>query len=535
MKNALWLACAAAGLAPVALSAKKAPERPNLLLIMTDQQRYDALGVAGKFPFLKTPNLDRLARTGAYFSRAYTQCAVSAPVRTTILTGMTIYNHKMFTNERTKEDPASYGFTHGLSFDQVLSRNGYYVEHHGKLHTPTVLADCYLNYKKVVDKNGRVEYVGEDKADYFAYIESIYGKLPFKDGDLWDTSFRMPYTPDPLDRRYGKGTDYRLSADEQKIRKHSQPDQHGKLPIKAEHSFTAYQAKNAIQALERAAKSGKPFSVTCSFMFPHAPMLPTEPYYSMYPLEQMPVSASIADPMKDSPYASANGRKSMPEYSDPQKIRYMMSSYFGLVTEIDTWVGELLKTLKRIGADKNTLVIFVSDHGEMLGSHGMREKNVFFEESARVPLIVNFPGKIKPVTVDRYVSNLDLYATILDYLGVKAPGKNDSRSLRGLIEGTDKTRGEYLVTEWLYRGPTQPNYMVVKDNWKLYVPYTPDSKVINVLHDLNTDPYEMKNLLSGPDKAKYMAKAEELKACLVQWLKEHDNTEHAQSVAARKL
>ena len=536
MKRSLLLSTAAIGTAVLPAFGKVAKtetKRPNLLIIMTDQQRFDALGIAGKYPFLKTPNIDKLARNSAYFTHAYTQCAVSAPARATILTGMTVNNHGQRNNDVKYKD--SFGFTKNLSFDQMLCKNGYYAEFHGKLHNPSRIASCYANFTRQDGPNGEIEYAGEmNFKEYHKYIKDLYGDIPFNEGDLYDNTYGMPYTPDPIDRFYGRGTNYKISEAEKKIRPLTQPDAHGKLPISAEHSYTAFQARKAIEALKRAGNSGKPFSVTCSFHFPHSPILATEPYYSMYNPADMPIPASINDDMKDSPYLKENGRLVLPQYADPSKIGYMMSCYFGLVTEIDKWVGEILKTLDEIGETDNTMVIFMSDHGEMLGSHGMREKNVFFEESARIPLMISFPGRIKPTVIDKYVSNIDLYATILDYMGVKDTQKTDSESLRGMIEGTDKKKGEYIVTEWNFRGPGEPNYMIMKDNWKLYIPYTVDSKVKNAMHNLNEDPYEMVNLLSPENHDKNVAKAEELRAELVKWLKKH-NPEFVAGVAARQL
>jgi arylsulfatase A-like enzyme len=540
-KNPIILSVVAATVLPVAGSAQsnrkqteEADGHPNLLFIMTDQQRYDALAIAGRFPFLQTPNLDLLATQGAYFTHAYTQCAVSAPARATILTGQTVWNHRLLTNELVNRAPDSFGFTHNRTFDQILAERGYYIEHHGKLHTPTRLAEGYVNYDNYVMKNGvSTLTVDTPMNEYRDYLKDKYGEMSFGEGDQWDTSYGSVYTPDPIDRRYGMPTNTTIENVKGQ-RKFAQPDEHGKLPFTAEDSYTAFQSQQVIEALERAKKSGKPFSVTCSYHFPHAPMLATAPYYGMYPINSMPIPASILDDMTDSPYIMANGRNLLPQYANPYKIRYMISTYLGLVTEIDHWVGELLATLDKLGVADNTLVVFLSDHGEMLGSHGMREKNVFFEESARIPMIFYFPARIKPTKVDKYVSNLDVYATILDYLGVKDTQKNDSESLRGMIEGTDRDKGKSVVTEWLYRGPTQPNYMVVMDGWKLYVPYTPDSDVINAMHDLATDPYEMTNLLAGGDRDKHLAKAEELKAELVKWLKKH-NPEHADGVAQRSL
>jgi arylsulfatase A-like enzyme len=213
----------------------------------------------------------------------------------------------------------------------------------------------------------------------------------------------------------------------------------------------------------------------------------------------------------------------------------MISNYYGLVKEIDDWVGKILETLDRHGLTDNTLVIFTSDHGEMLGSHGMREKNVFYEESAHVPLLVRFPARLKSnTTVNGYVSLIDLFATILDYLEVKKY-PSDGKSLRGLIEGTDTQHGQYVVTEWLWRGDTESNYMIVKDGWKMMIPCSKSSKVLDALYDLNTDPYEMNNLIGkNPNRRQYAAKTEQLRACLLEWLKKNGSS-HFDGVKERSL
>ena len=213
----------------------------------------------------------------------------------------------------------------------------------------------------------------------------------------------------------------------------------------------------------------------------------------------------------------------------------MISNYYGLVKEIDDWVGAMLNTLDKHGLTDNTLVIFVSDHGEMLGAHGMREKNVFYEESAHIPLMVRFPRQIKKNTkVNGYVSLVDLFATIMDYLKIKEH-KSDGKSLRGLIEGTASEHGKYAVTEWDYRGDISPNYMIIKNGWKMIIPYSATSEVINALYDLNTDPYEMNNLIGkNPDRHRYAEKTEELRACLLEWLKKNGSS-HYEGVRKRKL
>lgn len=493
-------------------------DAPNLLFIMTDQHRFDALSMAGN-TVLETPNLDRLAKEGAFFTNAYTQAAVCAPARATLLTGHTIENTGLRTNELAKKATEDSGIMPQKTFDEILVSNGYKAEHYGKWHNPGFHAKIYQN-----------KDFGKLHKTYMDYLDIHVPVRPLRAGELYDTFTGRPYIPNPMDKRYNASN---LVLQQWKDGRKPQPDLHGKLLIPSEHSYTAYQAKKVIDAIERL--KDEPFTITSSFNHPHAPMLPTPEYYQIYPVEEMMPPASIHDPMTNSPYYNANGRLKHPEYADPDKIRYMISDYYAMINEVDHWVGEILNKLEELDLADNTMVIFTSDHGEMLGAHGMREKNVFYEESAHIPLIIRYPGKIKPGTVvNNYVSTLDLYATIMDYLGKKAP-ESDGKSLRDVIENNKSNREDFLVTEWDYRGDVQPNYMIIKDGWKLIIPYTKDSKVIDALYHLPSDPHEMKNLIGkNPEKNTYKAKVKELKTDLLVWLKEH-NSDHYEGVLNRKI
>jgi arylsulfatase A-like enzyme len=520
-----FMSLIAAGLC-VSLSLQ-AQEKKNLLFIMTDQQRYDALSIAGN-TVLETPNLDRLAEQGAWFKNAYTPCAVCAPARSSILTGYNVENTGMRTNDRAyyydKEEVMTMP-----TFDEILTEQGYHCEYYGKWHSQSSHTSVYKNPKQAA-KNGKSVFGhGGQKFVHLDYLDEHVPKRELKEGELYDRMTNRPYETDPLDSHHGM-TQEALTASKER---YPQCDMHGVLRIPKEHTLTAFQAKETMEALERL--KDKTFSITCSFHFPHAPMLPPEPYYSMYPAEKMLPPVSIADDMENSPYRSANGRLDYPEYADSEQIKYMISNYYGLVKEIDDWVGKILNKLDELGLADHTLVIFTSDHGEMLGAHGLREKNVFYEESSHIPLIMRLPGEIKSHTrVDGYVSLVDLFATILDYTQVEEH-PSDGTSLRGLIEGTDTDHGEYVVTEWNYRGDISPNYMVVRDGWKLMIPYSKSSSVINALYDLNNDPHEMNNLLgSNPERVLYEERAEELRACLLEWLTKHDS-KHVKGVKERKL
>jgi len=502
-----------------------AQSKKNLLFIMTDQLRYDALTIAGN-TVIKTPNLDRLAKQGAFFTNAYTPCAVCGPARSSILTGCRVESTGVKSNSETYYYSDSEVMTMP-TFDEILNDNGYHCEYYGKWHAMTRSAEIYKN--PVLQASNGSSVFGPSGQSYIwrDYIYS-FGAVPEPvDGQFKEDLSKFPYIANPLDFYFGK-TWEQLQAEGLK---HSQPDQHGQLLLDKDLTLTAYQAQQTIEALERL--KDKTFSLTCSFHFPHSPMTVPEPYYSMYAHGDIPLPISLNDNMANSPYYNSNGRTKHPEYADGNKIKYMIAEYYGIITEIDDWVGKILDKLEELGIAEKTMIIFTSDHGEMLGSHGMREKNVFLEESAHIPLFISSLGDINAQsTVEGYVSLVDLFPTILDYLNVPdAP--SDGKSLRGLINGTDTEHGQYVVTEW--DRDNTPNYMVVKDGWKLMIPYTIHSTVINAMYDLNSDPYEMNNLLgNNPNRTIYLQKAEELRTCLLEWL-EKNNSIHYYSVSQRDL
>ena len=522
----------AVGIVLVAVHAK-ADRPPNLLFIMTDQQRWDTMSIAGN-TVLKTPNMDRIGKEGVYFVNANSQCPVCGPSRSSLMTGRTVEN----SNVRTNMDADEPGRTPMSCYDEQLSDQGYATEYYGKWHAPLGRA---LKYDNAVTPAGQAMW---ERGPGLATLYNDYLGRNVKRVKLWlnpemehsgmqDQTFdHRPYKTNPLDTRHGMSPGIKTDENGKKLMVR-QPDQHGVSTVPAEHTITAFQSRLALEALERLAKQDKPFSLHLSYHCPHSPITPSEPFASMYKPEDMIPPASIGDPMDNSPYVHENGRSKMPQYADPRKIKYMIANYYAFVKEIDVWVGEILDQVEALGLADNTLIIFTSDHGEMLGAHGMREKNVFYEESVHIPLMMRLPGRIKPGTVvDVPVSQIDLYATIQDYLG-SAKSESDGESLRRYIEGTDRSKDPYAVAEWNWRGPVQPNLMIRTRNWKYFIPNTSDSPVMNVLYDLKNDPHEMNNLLGkNPQAEKHRAQAEQMKEHLVQWLKKTESP-HLEEVEKR--
>ena len=476
-----------------ATAAAKPPV--NLLFVMSDQFRFDALSCAGN-RILRTPNLDRLAKEGAIFRNAMSACPVCVPARTTILTGKTCASTHVVGNASARDlehDP-------GPSFDNLLNDRGYKSQYYGKWHAPYKMARTYDN--KVCPVGARVAGVMEEKQHYLAYLDK-HVPVRRQPGQFLDAGSNRYYTPAILDARYGLH-----GREDEKVK---QAEEYGWLHIPKEHARAAFTVDEALHALEEM-KAG-PFSLTCSIGPPHPPMVNVEPYWGMYPAGEMPLPKNFADDMTWSPY---RGRASgMDLYQKPENIRAMTSIYYGLVAEVDDNIGRLLDRLEAMGLAQNTLVIFTADHGEMLGSHGMNSKGVFYEESAHVPLLMRLPGAIRPGTaVENPVTHADLFPTILDYLG--APERAcDGRSLRTLIEGR-AGYPDFCVSEW---NPASPNLMVRTRDWKLMIANRAEAKTLDALFNLKDDPYEMRNLVGAPDdRVRYRKQAGEMKERLLAWM-----------------
>ncbi|MCL5744663.1 MAG: sulfatase-like hydrolase/transferase [Acidobacteria bacterium] len=477
-----------------------ASAKPNLLVIMTDQQRSSALSCAGN-SILKTPNLDRLASQGVMYRNAITPCPVCVPARTSILTGKSVQT----TGVNTNEFAADTELDCGPSFDNLLAARGYSTEYYGKYHAPYRMAKTYLN--KVPYAGKRVPGAPSHRQQFIDYLDQHAPARPLKPGELMSKDFDRPYTPARLDARYKDPN-----------AKSGQGEVFGWLHIPKEYSFTAYTVDEAIHSLDRL--KGGPFSLTCSIGPPHPPFLNVSPYWGMYPDRDIPLPKNFRHDMTHSPYREKAAR--MAPYHIPENVQCGLSIYYGMVKEVDDNVGRLLRRLDENGLTDNTLVVFMSDHGEMMGSHGMGSKGVFYEESVHVPLMLRFPGRIKPGTVvDNPVSTMDLFATVLDYLGVDAP-QREGYSLRG-------SSPDYRVSEWA--GENIPNFMVRARDWKLIMAKNPGSRATDALFHLKEDPYEMSNLLGQAD---YRAQADEMKQRLLSWL-DRAGSPLKNSVKERKL
>lgn len=493
------------------MSYGQVKEKPNILIIMTDQQAFSALGYSGN-KVIKTPNLDRLASHGVYFSQAVTPCPVSVPARTSLLTGRLTETTTVRDNKDVQKNDCLYYPT----YDEILSRADYHSEYYGKFHSPEYMARVYKN--PPVEGLTGTEPIVKWEPLYVKYVRENLKKGQLKTGELYETTFyggTVPYKLDPIDRRYKYLPSGEIPENELKLKKLGQDDVHGVLDMPAEFTITAVQAREALEALDRI--KDKQFILTCSFHCPHVPITPTEPFVSMYKHDDMVTPVSIHDTRSNSPYKPTP--LELP-YTIPENIKYMTLNYYAFVSEIDQWVGKILDKLDQLKLTDNTLIVFVSDHGEMLGAHGMRGKFCFYEESVRVPLIISYPGKIKAgLRISAPVSTLDIFSTILDYAGLKNI-PSDGYSLRPVIEG-EAPKYDFAVSEWTWENANVPSLMIRTQDWKLMTTHRSGGKNVEALFDLKNDPYEMNNLLgTNPERFKYNEIAENLRSKLVKYLKD---------------
>jgi len=458
---------------------------PSILFILTDQQRFDALSCAGN-PVVHTPNLDRLAAAGARFAQATCSSPLCGPSRAALLTGMHLHGHG-FPRNADITQPGMAGSL--VTRDELFAQAGYLTGYQGKWHTGDTHLGCYAG--------GLRHYLDE----YREHLLTRYELPAPAAGEPVDRYTGWSYRPLPVDRMMRR-------AREEGFHMPHHPEA-GVYPFRAEDSLTAWTVDRTIEFL-REMPAG-PFNVTCSILHPHAPLCVTEKYFRLYDPAKMPMPTNIDDdfdyPLPE-PVPAA-----LPLTEDG--LGMYISLYYGLVREVDDHVGRLLDALDATGQADNTVVVFTSDHGEMLGSHGNLSKSVFFEEALRVPLLIRWPAGIRAGTViGEPVTGADLAPTLLDLAGVGAPDHMHGRSFRAALLGEPCRAPEFAYGS-LGAGDNLARSFRSSETKLILGRGRPQ------LYDLSADPGETRNLLdSGRPIAKHTDRAREVFDALLGYLEE---------------
>lgn len=466
----------------------KTVKKKNVLLITTDQHRFDGLGYNNSR--VQTPNLDRLADRGVKFQNHYCTSPICSPARASILTGLHARSHGLYT--------LGYALpVENRTLPMILRENGYATAIVGKVHLEALESHRTESFDHSTPYYGFEEcHVTEDdvKGEYLEWIRSEHPAHLQAAMNNTSPSFRtIPFAP------VEKGRINELFVSELPEELHQTP----------------WITEKAIEYLQKAQKDDRPFFLWCSYVDPHHPWNPPAAYADMYDPCEVPL------PPLDT------GEKIAPEYwylpdMPEEEYRRMIAAYYALISFTDTYIGRLLAHLEETGLMDDTIILFTADHGDYNGDKGLiRKLWRLYQGVIHIPLVVVSPGATPLAKqYEGFTQDVDLMPTILDLCGIADRPYMQGVSFANMVNGADSSGGRsYAVVELNYAshpmGKRNWNIALLKDRYKLsYYPF--ENRFI--LIDLEKDPYEYHNLVQDEACVTVMA---ELKGDLLDW---HLNT-----------
>ncbi|MFW6061082.1 MAG: sulfatase-like hydrolase/transferase [Phycisphaeraceae bacterium] len=439
------------GLASGAPSAS-GRRRPNIVFVLVDDQPHDAMGFMGRYPFLETPHMDRLARESAHCRNTFVTTSLCSPSRATFLSGQYAHTHGVRFNDGT-DLPAD-----APNFCQTLRENGYKTALIGKWH------------QKPIDEprpgfDHWVSFRGQGR--YFDQLMNVNGEHVETEG----------YITDVL-------TDY---AEQYLRRDHDKP-------------FCMVLSHKAIHARFKPAPRHES-------AFADADLPEPESFRDTFEDKPAWLRRGLAhDGWLKEGWEASEGEpvpdEIPPREWDPKKSARL--NQLRALLAVDDSLGRVMDTLEDIGALDDTIVVFSSDNGYFFGEHRRQDKRLAYEPSMRIPMLVRYPRQIEAATtVDEMLLNVDLAPTLLDFAGVGAPEAMQGTSFAPLLRGRsadwrDAFLYEYFAEPWWL--PGIPTMLAVRTpRWK-YITY-PDDDYIDELYDLQNDPHELNNLADDPAHA----------------------------------
>ncbi|MEO1017953.1 MAG: alkaline phosphatase family protein [Pseudomonadota bacterium] len=505
----------------------------NILFIMCDQLRFDYLGCTGH-PFLKTPNIDRLAAKGVRFDRAYVQSPICGPSRMSFYTGRYVRSHGATWNTF----PLRVG---EMTLGDHLAPLGVRTVLCGKTH---MVADVEGMRRLGIDPGSgigaRIAECGFEVFDRLDGLHPTGVKEPSHYNDhLRSLGFGGP-NPWEQWANSAEGDDGEILS--------GWLYGHADKPARVDeaHSETPYTTSRAMEFIEQA--GDQPWCLHLSYIKPHWPYIVPAPYHDMYgPEHIIPVVRSEVERQDPHPVLSAYFKHRFSEVFRRTEVRErVIPAYMGLIAQIDDQIGHLQRFLETKGLLDDTMIVFTSDHGDYLGDHWLGEKELFHEPSVRIPLIVVNPRPEADVTrgtvSDTMVEAIDLAPTFVEFMGEEPPNHIfEGRSLLPLLYG-DVPSGwrENAISEYDYsmrrarKHLNQPVAdcrltMIFDGRWK----YVHAEGFRPMLYDLESDPQEFHDLGDDPD---YVPECQRLHEAMFAWARRHHNrvTVPDQRISGRK-
>jgi arylsulfatase A-like enzyme len=425
-----------------AATTAQTSRRPNLVFILTEGQRADAVGIAGN-TLLKTPHQDRIAKEGARFTNAFCTNALCAPARATILTGLYSKSSGAKTNSSIPRLPSDIPL-----FTDLLHEAGYEVALVGKAHVPNGVRERYWDY-------------------YFGFNAPA-------------TNY---YTPHFIEGRKG------VMGQEK-----AYPDNY------ADDLAT----DKALEWLQE--KRDKPFCLLLWPQAPHGPYYRARRHLDLYNGTPIPKPDTFDDDLKGypgKPRAFANARNKIGttvEVDAARSLEELTKDYYAGLVAVDENIGRVIRFLEASGQMDDTAIMHSSDHGYFLGEWRLFDKRLMHEPSIRVPMAVRYPKRIKPETVrSEMVLDIDIAPTILDLASIPIPNHMQGHSMMTLTEkSAERWRREWLYDYYEYPGPerVRPHRGIRTETHKLIHYYQEPQEF--ELYDLQNDPKEIKNLYGNP-------------------------------------
>ena len=473
----------------------------NILLITADQWRGDCLSALGH-PCVRTPHLDALAADGTLFRSHYTQATPCGPARASLYTGLYLHNHRSVINgapldarhsnvaleaRKAGYDPALFGYN-DVSPDPRSYPPG----------DPVL-----TSYEGLLPGMTPIVVLREDNLPWLA--------------DLMSKGYEVSLEPSAVfqPRRDAPGAAERGPTWAPPL-------------YRAEDSNTAFLTSEAMKYIS--VRGRQPWFVHLSYLAPHPPFLAPEPYNDMIDPAEVPMPLRLESPEAEGAlHPWANYWINRPSGTGPcrdvpmsfyrdisdRDLRQLRATYYGMMSEVDDQLGRLFAFLKESGAYENTLIVFTTDHGEMLGDHWMFSKLGWYDSAFHIPLIVKLPGAGHPNggagrEVEAFTEAVDVTPTILESLGLEVPAGCDGLSLLPFCRGETpqawreevhweydfRDRVEALAAHGLHLKPDQCALSVIRDRRYKYVHFT---ALPPLFYDLERDPGEFENRADDPD------------------------------------
>ncbi len=427
-------------------------ERPNILLLMADQHRGDCLGADGNSA-IHTPNLDRLARGGARFRHAFSSTPTCTPARAALLTGMAPWNHGML-------GYGAVGERYAVELPRALREAGYYTTGIGKMHWRPQ-RNLHGFHTTLLDESGRIESP-DFRSDYRAWFWSEHpGGDPDASGLDWNGYTAKTY---PLPERLHP---------------------------------TSWTGETAVRFL-RDYRRPEPFFLKVSFARPHSPYDPPARFWARYGGE-LPAAQSGAWADKHRQPNSDRVDIWHGEMGDAAVAR-ARRGYYGNVTFMDEQVGRILEVLDQRRWLERTLVVYLSDHGDMLGDQHLWRKSYAYQPSARIPMLLHWPEGLAAAARGRVIDNpveiRDVLPTLLDAAGVEPPARVDGASLLRLARNPQSEWRPWIDLEHDVCYSPANHWNACTDGKRKYIFHALDGQ--EQFFDLEADPHECNDLTGEP-------------------------------------